>query len=82
MISDAANALCHFANTLEATYRNRRAEIVAQQGEASALAWEEHNNTLIAAQPLRWVRWVLAGCLGLFVLVVLAATAAFVVVLL
>lgn len=71
-LGEAANTLCHFANTFEATYRNRRAEIVAQQGEAGALAWEEHNRQLIAVQPLRWVRWVLGGCLVVVVLGVLA----------
>ena len=76
-VFDAANALSHFANALEAGYRARRAEIVAQQGERGALAWEEHNKGLIAARPLRWLRWVLAGCLVLLVLGILAATAMF-----
>lgn len=67
----AAASLCHFANGLERGYRTRRAEIVAQQGEAGALAWEEHNRQLMAVQPLRWVRWVLGGCLVAVVLGVL-----------
>ncbi len=79
VISDAANALSHFANTLETSYHARRAEIVAQQGEAGALAWEAQNDKLIKARPLGWVRWALFGCLALFTLVVLSTTAVFVI---
>ncbi len=52
LISDAAKALSPFANKLEASYHACRAEIVAQQGEAGALAWEEENDKLIKARPL------------------------------
>lgn len=79
LIADAARALSHFASSLEASYRARRAEIVAQQGEAGALAWEAQNEKLIQARPLGWLRWAYFGCMALALLVVVSTTAVFVI---
>jgi hypothetical protein len=79
LISDAATALSHFANSLEACYRARRAEIVAHQGESGALAWETQNEKLVKARPLGWLRWAYFGCMALALLVVVSTTAVFVI---
>ena len=59
LLSTAAEAMCHFANNLEATYRARREDIVVRGGEEAALVWEQQNQQVSAARPLGWVRWVL-----------------------
>ncbi len=78
LLSTAAEAMCRFANNLEATYRARREDIVAREGEAAALAWEGQNQQVSAARPLGWVRWVLVTFLVLSTLLILAITALFV----
>lgn len=77
-IHAAGLALRHLAEALERTYRARRAAIVAAQGEPFARRWEEQNREIIGAQPMRWLRWVLLGCLVVLVVVILAGTALFV----
>lgn len=71
-----AHALSHFATTLERCYQARRAEIVATQGEAAALAWKERSHKLIH-RP-RPIRWLVYGCFGLLFLAMVAGIGLFV----
>lgn len=73
----AAHALRHLAEALERTYHARRAEIVATQGEAGALSWEEQNRKLIAARPTRPLLYLAVGCIGVGLLAILLATVLF-----